>query len=310
MKPVYFHAGWQTFDHDCIEVKTSYIQAQSPLHWSAESNRPHQSQRMRLPPAQVLKSQQHNPQRTQRSMGTGLSRHVTEKKHFNRHVSHCSSANNVIVVYGYIRTPADCILAHATSSGSRVDLMGDCTNSLTIIRPRAVIQCEGVMCMKGSNNVLNMQHGARISVGQNASLVITSTLVMEENANLVLAAGARCAIQFPLYIAKNSSITVLGDFDTLHRATLSGTIELDASVRLCDIGNKGRVYWRDEDMILLVGLIRALTIEKRIDPDVILPHVIPIICKRYDVLMAPKPYTIHPDIFTRVERCPYIPRPK
>jgi len=79
---------------------------------------------------------------------------------------------------------------------------------------------------------------------------------------------------------------------------------------LCDIGNKGRVYWRDEDMILLVGLIRALTIEKRIDPDVILPHVIPIICKRYDVLMAPKPYAIHPDIYTRVERCPYIPRPK
>jgi hypothetical protein len=244
-------------------------------------------------------------------MDTGRSKLVTEKKYFNRHVSHHSSANNVIVVYGYIRTPADCILTHATSPGSRVDLMGDCTNSLTMIRPRAVIECEGVMCMKGGNNVLNMQHGARISVGNNARLVIhTSTLVMEENASLVLAAGAGCVINFPLYIAKNSSVTVLGDFDTLHRATLSGTVKLYASVRLCDIGNKGRVYWRDEDMIFLVGLIRALTIEKGIDPDAILPHVIPIICKRYDVLFAPKPYIIKPDIYTRVERCPYIPRPK
>ena len=244
-------------------------------------------------------------------MGAGVSCHDKEapitinKQYCNRYVSYDGTANNLLVVYGHGRTPASCI-TDKTTLGSTVNLTSQCTNSMTILKAKAVIHCEGVMCMKGHRTLLNMKRGSSISVSNNARLILYSTLVIEKNARLEVKEGACFEILWPLYITEGNSVTVVGDMTIAYPITISDPVSMETPNPLNRYGRSGDVNWSEEDSTFLVDLICFLTYALKIEPELILPQVIPTICQRYDVLMPLEPYKVHTNRFDEVKGCPYL----
>jgi hypothetical protein len=163
---------------------------------------------------------------------------------------------------------------------------------MCILKRNASIRNSGVIRMEKVEALLLMEGRACIEVGANARLIIDGMLLMGKRSLLVIEPGA--------------CITVMGDFQLADDVVVSvaskctfatGNHKISCSVRMVgDFSSSSMclprscedlVTWCSDDQLFLIGLIRFLCYDSKMPPELILPYVLPHVCRRYGVLMTP-----------------------
>jgi hypothetical protein len=219
-----------------------------------------------------------------------------EKLYSYKHVTYHEKENSIIVVYGRGRTPADCVITNPVP-GARTTLVGQ-MHSVCVLHRKAEIHNSGIVCMGQMEALLLMGGSARIEVGNNARLVIEGMLLMDNGTRLVVEPGACLTISRSLHLTNGAAVTVSAYkasvwSDTRISTTMLVDGEDDISYRSYESScGFNRMTWCESDQKFLNELVRFFCWEQNIDCDVILPYILPHVCRRYGVLMAPRPYNV------------------
>ena len=219
-----------------------------------------------------------------------------ENMYSYKHVTYHEEENSIIVVYGRGRTPADCVITNPVP-GAQTTLIGQ-MHSVCVLHRKAEIHNSGIFKMGPMEALLLMGGSARIEVGNNARLIIEAMLLMDNGTSLVVEPGACLTISRSLHLTNGAAVTVSAYKASVWSDTLISTTrivddDLDLSYSSYTPGcGLNRVTWSESDQKFLNELVRFFCWEQKIDCDVILPYILPHVCRRYGVLMAPRPYNV------------------
>ena len=261
-------------------------------------------------------------------MGTGVFSKEAEltNQYSYKSVMYNSERNNIVVVYGRERTQADCIICDISQKRGVYLMHGH--SSVSIINRKASILCEGTMKLEGLESLLHMQCGSCIRIGAGAYLEMYGMLLMEKNTCLEVSPGVELHILGSLHIKCGGALTVSRDMCVRlgDHLTVAGNMDwlskeaFDESLKSASFPQKislllGRfvlqspwkdsVTWCEDDKDFLVKVIWLLCWKMKIQDAVILPYVLPELCQRYGVLMAPRPYKV-PGFLSAQVKCPFL----
>ena len=251
-------------------------------------------------------------------MGPIVSRDIVlrTKECSHKHITYCPSANSVMVVYGRlsdpvsrVRTPEDCIITDS-ARGARTELIG-LRHTMCILKHNASIHNSGVVRMEAVEALLCMESGSCIDVGTNARLIIDGVLLMGKRSRLVIEPGACIIIVGYIYLADDVVVSVASERTFVtgnHKISISGRMDDSFSyscVRCIPQSGEGLVTWCSDDQLFLIGLIRFFSYNRKweLPPDLILPYVLPHVCRRYGVLMAPSNESFVPKNSRHAVKC-------
>ncbi len=206
-------------------------------------------------------------------------------------VTYCSNKNNIVVVYGKGRTPADCIVTEPVP-GARVNLMGP-KDTICIIKQQAEIHCSGVINLENTRALLRLEVGASIDVGINARLIIDGTLILERNTHLIVEPGACLVVREALCVSNGATLTVRDCSHDLWRHTaIPVSLTVDSDTYNGGYNREQPVTWCEDDKRFLVQLMLFFCNDHGLPIDLIYPLLLPTVCQRYGVLFSPRPYQI------------------
>jgi len=174
-----------------------------------------------------------------------------------------------------------------TALGARAKLIGNHSNTTCTMKKGAQILTAGIVELSMNEALVVMKADAKIVVKVNGTLNIFKTLLMDEGASLIIEPGAFLNIFGALHIAKGATVRIA-----------NGTPRLQShDIRICvpnfivnnpfsfiARGPQKDVTWCDEDLVILVGLLRIFTVKWRMDPDIVESMILHELCHRYGVL--------------------------
>ncbi len=217
-------------------------------------------------------------------MGAGQTKPKEYKCKFGN-VFHHKEKKSTLTLYGEENSYRASV--KITAPGARVKLIGEHSHTTCTMKIGAHITTAGIVEMTMDEALVVMKADAKIVVEVNARLEIAGTLLMDQGSSLIIEPGARLSIDGTLHIAKGATVRVAygvthEHFDAV-RVSVPNYI-VDKPFSSITQGPQKDVTWCDEDKALLVGLIRFFCHEMDFDPCLILPVIMPLICRRYGVI--------------------------
>ena len=229
---------------------------------------------------------------THKSMGSAVSRDskpVETTSYGFKCVSYCSTNNNIVVVYGKGRTPADSVITEPVPD-ARVDLMGP-KDTICIIKHQALIHSSGVVRLDRIGALLRLEEGAIIDVGINGRLIIDGTLILEKNSRLVVEPGACLFVRLAMCVSNGATLTVRDcSYDLWNHVMISTSLIIDTDEYYPGYDRKQQVTWSENDKRFLVQLMLFFCNDHGLPTDLVYPMLLPTVCQRYGVLFSPRPY--------------------